>query len=181
MRKEEMSLEDAVKIVFDPDNKKAKMKYDEPYQLAIERINKAIRENPEYAALYKNKPIPPKSVCLSMVEAAKSGLDQNAQLKADRLVRRKIIAKRLKHIRQEHNLTQEEISRAINWNVLTYRGYENCKSDVPIVILIRLADFYQVSLDYLTGRTNNKVQNNPDLEERISKLEEALRKLTDNG
>ena len=75
-----------------------------------------------------------------------------ALINIDRKTRRKIIAERMKCIRQLHKITQEEISSVIDCNVFTYRGYENCKSDVPIVILIGLADYYQVSMDYLTGR-----------------------------
>jgi len=64
----------------------------------------------------------------------------------------KEISCRIRHIRQLYGLTQASIARIVCVNYLTYRGYENCKSNVPIVILIRLADYYGISMDYLTGR-----------------------------
>ena len=170
-----MTLEEAASIVFE--SSPTRKKYDMPYQEALAIVNQAIKKDPTQKVLLQNKPVPLSTIINSMSEAAKTGLDYNAKMNADRKARREIIAERMKRIRQLHKMTQEEISRIIDWNVLTYRGYENCKSDVPIVILIRLADYYKVSMDYLTGRTDNykdSPQSNSELEERISKLEEAL-------
>ena len=38
----------------------------------------------------------------------------------------------------------------------TYRNYENGNRNIPIEILIKIVDFYKVSLDYIVGRTSNK-------------------------
>ena len=170
-----MTLEEAASIVFE--SSPTRKKYDMPYQEALAIVNQAIKKDPTQKVLLQNKPVPLSTIINSMSEAAKTGLDYNAKMNADRKTRRKIIAERMKRIRQLHKMTQEEISRAIGWNVLTYRGYENCKSDVPIVILIRLADYYNITMDYLTGRTDNHKdfpQSNSELEERITRLEEAL-------
>lgn len=88
---------------------------------------------------------------------------------------RTIIASRVKTVRAAAGMTQEEVSKKISTNPFTYRGYENCKSDIPIVYLIRIADLFNVSMDYLTGRTDDNGKPNHDLEERISRLEKELK------
>lgn len=77
-------------------------------------------------------------------------------------------------------MTQEETSRKINTNDLTYRGYENCKSDFPLVYLIRLADVFGVTLDYLAGRTDQaepERPDKPDILDRLAQLEKAVAEL----
>jgi transcriptional regulator with XRE-family HTH domain len=138
---------------------------------------KAQGQRPEYKHILKERGLNPGTVTAAFVEAGKIGLDRNARFNKDRDERRQIIADRIKLVRQTHKLTQEQISEIIDWNTLTYRGYENCKSDVPMVILLRLADYYKVSMDYLTGRTVDtaiKSSGSTDLEERIAKLESLL-------
>ena len=86
----------------------------------------------------------------------------------------------------EMKLTQEQLSSQISINHLTYRGYENCKSDIPIVYLIRLADVFGVSLDYLTGRTESKTGTPepaaaPSMEARLQQLEKAIAELTEQS
>jgi len=102
------------------------------------------------------------------------GVDQGQDLNRTRAAQRIVIASRIKAERTKHNMTQEEISEKINSNALTYKGYENCKSDIPIVYLVRIANVFNVSLDYLTGRTDMDSEKSSQLEERVSKLEEAV-------
>lgn len=180
LKRKEMTVEDAKIILFE--NKKANKhiwdKYDMPYETAA----KTLKKDPKSAHLLKEKALTAPAIASALTEAGIIGLSRNAKFNADRNDRRKIIADRIKQIRQMNKLTQEEISDKIEWNTLTYRGYENCKSDVPMVILIRLADYYGVSMDYLTGRTDyfrNKSDNNTELEQRISKLENMLEKLSE--
>ena len=61
---------------------------------------------------------------------------------------------RLKELRKENNLTQKELADYLNIKQNTYSQYENGQRQVPIDILIRLADYYDVSVDYLLGRTD---------------------------
>lgn len=103
------------------------------------------------------------------------GLDFN-QAKEDMRV---IIANRVKSCRKSANLTQAELSEKINVNSLTYRGYENCRSDIPIVYLVRIADTLKVSMDYLTGRTDSEDGTKEDTtKERLEQLEKAVAALT---
>lgn len=58
----------------------------------------------------------------------------------------------LKELRKSKNLTQNEISKEINITQRAYSFYETGKREPNIDTLIKLADFYKVSLDYITGR-----------------------------
>ena len=61
---------------------------------------------------------------------------------------------RLRDLREDKDLTQEELSRAINITQRSYSYYERGDHMIPPEILCRLADYYHTSVDYLLGRTN---------------------------
>ena len=61
--------------------------------------------------------------------------------------------RRIKGLREEKNLNQSEVAKFLNISQRTYSYYENGR-DIPISLLIKLADFYNVSIDYLLNRTN---------------------------
>ena len=58
----------------------------------------------------------------------------------------------LKELRKENKKTQEEISQLLNVTPQSYSRYELEVSEPSIEALIKLADYYDVSLDYLVGR-----------------------------
>lgn len=62
---------------------------------------------------------------------------------------------RLRDLREDHDLTQEKLSEAINITQRSYSYYERGDHMIPPEVLCRLADFYGTSVDYLLGRTNN--------------------------
>lgn len=63
---------------------------------------------------------------------------------------------RIRYLREDADLTQLQVSKQLNISQRAYSHYENGTRDIPINILIALADFYQVSTDYLLERTNRK-------------------------
>lgn len=63
--------------------------------------------------------------------------------------------KRLKDLREDHDLTQTELSRIIHCSQRVYSNYERGDLDIPTPILIALADYYSVSVDYILERTDN--------------------------
>lgn len=63
---------------------------------------------------------------------------------------------RIRDLREDHDLTQSEMAELLGVKQTTYSKYELGKILVPVDILIRLADFYQVSLDYLVGRSDKR-------------------------
>ena len=58
----------------------------------------------------------------------------------------------IKALRLKNNLSQKDIASKINMPQSTYNNYENGKREPTIDILTKLANFYNVSLDYLIGR-----------------------------
>lgn len=62
-------------------------------------------------------------------------------------------ASRLTKIRTERLLTQKRISEILEISPATYAGYETGKHQPDLETLIKLADYYQISLDVLTGRS----------------------------
>lgn len=64
------------------------------------------------------------------------------------------LTKRLKDLRFMHGLTQAQVADYLNINQSTYSDYER-GSKIPVRKLICLSYFYNVSMDYLLGLTNN--------------------------
>ena len=60
--------------------------------------------------------------------------------------------KRIKELRLRENLSQEEVSNILNIQREVYRRYETGTRLIPINLLIKLADYYKVSLDYIVDR-----------------------------
>ncbi|MFS9335227.1 helix-turn-helix domain-containing protein [Streptococcus peroris] len=64
----------------------------------------------------------------------------------------KVFSKRLKELRKEKKLTQKEIAEQIGIKRNTYSDWETGKNEPNFENLIKLADFFEVSLDWLFGR-----------------------------
>lgn len=63
---------------------------------------------------------------------------------------------RLKDLREDHDLKQSDVAKILNISQVSYGRYELGISEPTIESLIKLADFYNVSLDYLVGRSKTK-------------------------
>ncbi len=72
---------------------------------------------------------------------------------------RDILAKRLKQCRKEKGYTQYEVAIYCNITEKAYQNYELMTREPKIEILIKIADIFDVSLDYLVGRTDKKELN----------------------
>ncbi len=64
--------------------------------------------------------------------------------------------KRIEDLRVDHDKTQQEIANILGCQREVYRRYEKGYRELPLSYAIRLADYYNVSLDFLVERTNNK-------------------------
>lgn len=64
--------------------------------------------------------------------------------------------KHISSLRRESNIKQKEIAEVLGVSQNTYSQYETGKIALTAQILIALADYYQVSIDYLLDRTENK-------------------------
>lgn len=63
---------------------------------------------------------------------------------------------RLKELRREKGISQIKLSMDLNTNQNTISRYENKSREAGYEMLIKIADYFDVSIDYLLGRTNNK-------------------------
>lgn len=64
--------------------------------------------------------------------------------------------RRIRDLREDHDLTQKQIAEILGMSQTGYSKYETGENDVPTQILIKLADFYNTTVDYLLGRTAEK-------------------------
>ena len=63
--------------------------------------------------------------------------------------------KRIRDLREDRDLTQRELARVLNCSQQVYSNYELGQRDIPTDILIKLSDFYNVSIDYILGINDN--------------------------
>ncbi|HHP8972438.1 TPA: helix-turn-helix domain-containing protein [Listeria monocytogenes] len=66
-----------------------------------------------------------------------------------------ILGARIKYLRKRSNLTQGQLAKKMNLTQASISGYETGDRQPDNEILTRIADFFNVSIDYLLGRTSN--------------------------
>ncbi len=66
----------------------------------------------------------------------------------------KMYFQRLKDLREDKDMLQKEIADYLGISQTVYSRYERGFQTIPVIHLLRLADFYQTSTDYILGRTN---------------------------
>lgn len=64
---------------------------------------------------------------------------------------------RVRDLREDSDKTQKELAQHLQIHQTTYSDYELGQLNIPVPVLHKLADLYGVSIDYLLGRTNQKV------------------------
>ena len=67
--------------------------------------------------------------------------------------------KRIRDLREDKDINQTQLAKIIGMSQTGYSKYETGENDIPTNILIKLADFYGVSTDYLLGLTEKKERN----------------------
>lgn len=63
--------------------------------------------------------------------------------------------KRLRDLREDNDKTQQQIADMLNMHRSVYRRYESGERESPVWAVIKLADYYRVSTDYLLGLTDD--------------------------
>lgn len=63
---------------------------------------------------------------------------------------------RIRNLREDFDMTQSQVGEYLHISQRSYAYYEAGTREMPIEILVELADLYKVNLDYLVGRTNVK-------------------------
>ena len=87
-------------------------------------------------------------IILSGEAAFQNGLNETSKVT--------IMYKRIRDLREDKDMTQTQIAEILNCSQRVYSNYERGDIDIPIEILKKLADFHNVSVDYILERTNNK-------------------------
>jgi len=63
---------------------------------------------------------------------------------------------KIRDVREDHDLTQQQVAAYLMCDQSLYSKYERGERDVPLNIMVKLAQFYKTSIDYLVGLTENK-------------------------
>lgn len=63
--------------------------------------------------------------------------------------------RRIRDLREDKDLTQTQMGKILSCSQRVYSNYERGDIDIPTTVLIKLADFYDLSVDYLLNRTDN--------------------------
>lgn len=67
--------------------------------------------------------------------------------------------KRIRELREDRDLTQKRMGEILSCSQRVYSNYERGDLDIPTEILIKLANYYDVSVDYILGRTDRQATN----------------------
>lgn len=65
------------------------------------------------------------------------------------------VYQRIRDLREDRDLNQTQLAKMLGMSQTGYSKYETGENDIPTDVLIRLADFYGTSVDYLLGLTDN--------------------------
>lgn len=65
-----------------------------------------------------------------------------------------MVYRRIRDLREDSDLKQKVLAEYLNCSQVCYSQYELGKRDIPTEVLIKLADYYGTSIDYLLGRTD---------------------------
>lgn len=66
---------------------------------------------------------------------------------------------RIRNLREDKDLTQTQMGEILSCSQRVYSNYERGDIDIPTSTISKIADFHNVSVDYLLGRTDNPIMN----------------------
>ena len=66
---------------------------------------------------------------------------------------------RIQDLRTDADLSQKQLSEILHISQRSYSHFETGSRNIPVEMLIRLANYYDISVDYLVGRTDKKEMN----------------------
>ena len=81
---------------------------------------------------------------------------------------------RIRDLREDRDLRQTDVSKATGIDQKTLSNYETGKTRPDSESLIKLADFFNVSIDYLVGRAGNSFLTRADIIDKISEIQNEL-------
>ena len=86
----------------------------------------------------------------------------------------------IKNLRKQINKTQEEVAKDLNLQKQTFQNYELGKRKPDIETLIKIADYFNVSLDYVCGRQNKNLIFADSLSDKKKELISMIKDLNDD-
>lgn len=72
--------------------------------------------------------------------------------------------RRIRDLREDMDLNQTQVAKMLSMSQTGYSKYETGENDIPTAVLIKLAEFYNTSIDYLLGLTDKR-EKYPDKED----------------
>ena len=84
---------------------------------------------------------------------------------------------RIKDLREDKDMRQSDLARATGIDQRTISNYETGKTAPDAYALIKLADFFDVSIDYIVGRTSNDLSNSAKRTQIIERIKNELDEL----
>lgn len=81
---------------------------------------------------------------------------------------------RIRDLREDLDLRQIDVAKATGIDQKTLSNYETGKTNPDSYALIKLADFFHVSIDYLVGRLNIDVKDNDEIIKRLSVIQNEI-------
>ena len=88
-----------------------------------------------------------------------------------------LIMNRIRYLRETVGLRQIDVANATGIDQKTLSNYENEKTNPDSYSLIKLADFYQVTIDYLLGYSTLNLKSNNDIITKLDKIEKEINEL----
>lgn len=89
---------------------------------------------------------------------------------------------RLRDLKEDNDIKQSDVAKIINMSEKQYARYERGETDVPLQVAIKLSEYYNVSIDYIAGRTNDKRGlTRSELSDEETELIKKYRSLSESG
>ncbi len=85
-----------------------------------------------------------------------------------------IVKNRIRDLREDLDLRQIDVANATGIDQKTLSNYETGKTNPDSYSIIRLAEFFQVTTDYLLGFSNSNIKTNEDISQRLEKIEKEI-------
>ncbi len=89
----------------------------------------------------------------------------------------KIIKNKIRDLREDMDLRQIDVANATGIDQKTLSNYETGKTNPDSYAIIKLADFFGVSADYLLGISNSNILTNNDVVNKLEQIENEIRDL----
>lgn len=84
---------------------------------------------------------------------------------------------RIRDLREDMDLRQTDVAKATGISQKTLSNYETGETNPDSYALIKLANFFNVSIDYLVGRVNTNILSKTDISDEITKIQNKLEDL----